>query len=152
MEKTHSNFPKKLINKKNSTGAGLQYLFSARASGLDARQPLDDPAFFMPGQAHIFLPGDEHPGGRRLVRAIVKDTTDAYAGRHSRTFLDSDGVVGSDAPRATPRPALADGEWHMVTLTTLPEGGKGYELYVDGTRRGEIDLSFFFGFFFRGRG
>ena len=91
----------------------------------------------MPGQAHIFLPGDEHPGGRRLVRAIVKDTTDAYAGRHSRTCLDSDGVVGSDAPRATPRPALADGEWHMVTLTTLPEGGKGYELYVDGTRRGE---------------
>lgn len=99
----------------------------------------------MPGQAHIFLPGDEHPGGRRLVRAIVKDTTDSYAGRHSRTFLDSDGVVGSDAPRATPRPALADGEWHMVTLTTLPEGGKGYELYVDGTRRGEG--VFFFSFF-----
>ena len=141
---------KNLLTKKNSTGAGLQYLFSARASGLDARQPLDDPAFFMPGQAHIFLPGDEHPGGRRLVRAIVKDTTDAYAGRHSRTFLDSDGVVGSDAPRATPRPALADGEWHMVTLTTLPEGGKGYELYVDGTRRGEIEFEFFFRFFFFG--
>lgn len=91
----------------------------------------------MPGQVHLFLPGDEHPGGRHLVRAIVKDSTDSYAGRHSRTFLDSDGAVGSDAPRATPRPALADGEWHMVTLTTLPEGGKGYELYVDGTRRGK---------------
>ena len=131
-----------------SSGAGLQYLFSARASGLDHRQPLDDPAFFMPGQAHIFLPGDEHPGGRRLVRAIVKDTTDSYAGRHSRTFLDSDGVVGSDAPRATPRPALADGEWHMVTLTTLPEGGKGFELYVDGTRRGKKVLKSFEEFFF----
>ncbi len=39
------------------------------------------------------------------------------------------------APRA-PAPGLAanvtDGSWHMLTLTTRPDGARGYQLYVDG--------------------
>ena len=33
---------------------------------------------------------------------------------------------------------LADGQWHMVTLTTHPEGGKGFQLYVDGSLAGQM--------------
>ena len=121
----------------SAAGPGLQYLFSARPSGV-ATAKLDDPAYFHPSQAHIFLPSSDHPA-HGLVRAIVKDSTDRYAGRPTRSWLDSDGAIGSDAPRPAAKVgALTDGEWHMATITTHPEGGKGYELYVDGTRRGAV--------------
>jgi hypothetical protein len=116
-------------------GDKFQYLFSARPSGVPTA-PLDDPAYFEPSQVHVFLPSHDHPA-RGLVRAIAKDSTDRFVGRPTRTWLDSDGAIGSNAPRPAARAgALTDGEWHMVTLTTHPEGGKGYELYVDGSRRG----------------
>ena len=33
---------------------------------------------------------------------------------------------------------LADGQWHMLAITTIPGGGKGFRVYVDGLRTGEL--------------
>lgn len=33
---------------------------------------------------------------------------------------------------------ITDGAWHMVTVTTLPGGGRGYQLYVDGQLAGQL--------------
>jgi hypothetical protein len=114
--------------------AEFQYLLSARNP---EAPPLDDTSIFFPDQVHVYLPSPGHPASG-TVRTIVKDVTDVYVGRASRSFLDSDGAVGSNAPRSTPRVDFRDGAWHMVTLTTHPAGGKGYEVYVDGARRASI--------------
>jgi hypothetical protein len=29
-------------------------------------------------------------------------------------------------------PNITDSRWHMLTLTTQPDGGKGYQMYIDG--------------------
>merc|ERR1712100_814986 len=51
----------------------------------------------------------------------------------SETFLDSDGGFMNNSPRNVPgHTDLEDNEWHMVTLTTMGEGKKGYAVYVDG--------------------
>ena len=160
---------------------------------------------YFPGGA-TNSPADPYAG---ILRAVVKDSTDLYAGESSVTFLDSNGdvslppanlglpplnLVASDKPcppsdmpwnaayvvgerwqymthgRAdstlgmrsqcyslrwscnlqvsnTARTGgasqqqsanLADGQWHMVTLTTHPEGGKGFQLYVDGSLAGQM--------------
>ena len=111
--------------------AEFQYVLSARNP---AAPPLDDTSIFYPDQVHLYLPSPGHPAAG-TVRAIVKDVTDAYGGRASRSFLDSDGAVGSNKPRATGRVDFRDGAWHMVTLSSRPAGGKGFDLYVDGARR-----------------
>ena len=36
----------------------------------------------------------------------------------------ADGVVGMSTARNTPRLKLTDGSWHMITVTTMPYGGK----------------------------
>ena len=35
-------------------------------------------------------------------------------------------------------PLFQDGRWHMVTVTSLGEGRKGYRMYVDGVLAGEM--------------
>jgi len=114
--------------------AEFQYVLSARNP---AAPPLDDTTIFFPDQVHLYLPSPGHPAAG-TVRAIVKDVTDVYGGRASRGFLDSDGAVGSNKPRSTPRVDFRDGAWHMITLTTRPAGGKGFDLYVDGARRAGV--------------
>lgn len=58
------------------------------------------------------------------MRAIVKDNNDEYLGAESRVWLDSDAVTGSNDIRNTPRNNFTDGEWHMVTVTSQPNGKK----------------------------
>lgn len=75
-----------------------------------------------------------------MARAVVKDSNDT----DDLLFLDSDGVINNQrllGDLAGPNPGatnVSDGYWHMITLTTLPEGGKGYQLYVDGMLAGEV--------------
>lgn len=35
---------------------------------------------------------------------------------------------------------LYDGAWHMATVTSQPEGGKGYRLFLDGLLVNEVRL------------
>lgn len=56
-----------------------------------------------PLQVQIYLPESSH-GAPGVVRAIVKDSEDAFQGASSETYLDSDGEVpqlGDPAPRCS---------------------------------------------------
>lgn len=77
----------------------------------------------MHGQVHVYLPSSGHPA-HGTVRVIVKDASDDYEGAESRVWLDSDGQIGSNQLRNTPRNNFTDGEWHMVTVTSQPDGKK----------------------------
>lgn len=33
---------------------------------------------------------------------------------------------------------IGDDEWHMLTITTHIDGGRGFELYIDGVMRGSL--------------
>ena len=38
-----------------------------------------------------------------------------------------------------PIPDLKDGSWHMLSLTSQPDGSLGYRMYVDGALAGQMD-------------
>lgn len=72
-----------------------------------------------------------------MVRAYARDSNDTYDGPQDQTWLDSDGYVSNNSARAAPSAAL-DGGWHMLTVTTMPPGRKGFRLYLDGLLVNEI--------------
>ena len=52
-------------------------------------------------------------------------------------FIDSDGCIANPSCAGVNstgvfRNLSTDGQWHMITITTHPEGGKGIALYIDG--------------------
>jgi hypothetical protein len=69
------------------------------------------------------------------VRAFVRDNDDG-AGKNL-TYVDSDGLVQSETNRrfsgTITHGDINNGSWHMVTLSTLTNGTKGFDLYVDGS-------------------
>ena len=109
-------------------GDDLAYLLSVGPPG---GQPAGAPNWFSPNQLHLFLPEAGNPA-YGVLRAILKDADDAT----TQTYLDSDGRIGSPAgPREpTLRPWLDGdgGRWHHLALSTLPGGGEGYAVYLDG--------------------
>lgn len=40
--------------------------------------------------------------------------------------------------RGPPYPNLQDMRWHMLTLTSQPDGTRGYRMYVDGQLAGQM--------------
>lgn len=87
-------------------------------------------------QVQIYLPAQQH-SAHGVARAILRDAYDS-SGRNL-AFLDSDGLISFNGPRSKlPHTNLADERWHMLTVTTLPEGGKGYRMFVDGSVAGEL--------------
>jgi len=51
--------------------------------------------------------------------------------------LDSDGLVNDNEARDSPGHIdVNDDAWHMITLTTRADGGKGYAIFVDGVLGG----------------
>ena len=38
-----------------------------------------------------------------------------------------------------PIPKLKDGAWHMLTLTSQPDGSLGYRMYIDGMLGGQMN-------------
>ena len=88
----------------------------------------------VPGQVEIFFPERGHPafGVLRASLADSNDTSPVF------TYLDSDDMVNDNNRRpfvdhranaqspAMDRTLLTDGLWHMATVTTQPNGTKGY--------------------------
>lgn len=35
---------------------------------------------------------------------------------------------------------LADGEWHMLTVTTHPDGSPGFSIFIDGLLKADLSL------------
>ena len=87
-------------------------------------------------QIRLYFPEIFHPA-YGVLRALVKDSTDIAS---IASHVDSDGQVGHTSATADSQPYdrhfLADGLWHMVTLTTLPTntstGLRGYAMLLDG--------------------
>ena len=126
-------------NKAESDTSLFQYALSHGAGASSDSASASDP-FAAPG-VHVLLPRGGH-GASGLVRAVVKDGDDVPG----RSFLDSDGRVNDDGDRAAiastssaqPRTKADDGGWHHVVVSTRPEGGDGFLLYVDGRLHGEV--------------
>ncbi|KAL4430893.1 hypothetical protein ABPG75_006149 [Micractinium tetrahymenae] len=120
----------------NVNGTYYSYLYSHTGATIS-------PAGQSPNQVAIYLPNAGHPAFG-VVRAIVADASDSGP---DLFYLDSDGTVGSDLTQeGRPRTPLHagkgryvnDGRWHMITLSTLPSGTKGYALYIDGDLAGQL--------------
>ncbi|KAK2080285.1 hypothetical protein QBZ16_000138 [Prototheca wickerhamii] len=115
----------------NLSGDSMAYLFSqvgaqsgASNTGWDANQ------------VQLYVPEEGHQA-YGVVRAYARDANDTYAGVQSQVWLDSDGNVSDNQARSAVSPAL-DGLWHMLTVSSIPGGGKGFRLFVDGSLVNEI--------------
>lgn len=92
---------------------------------------------FVPNSVQVMVPESSNPDAG-VVRVIVKDSNDVQGAQDNATgdpkafWLDSDGThdeyakaQSGGANQAPPGPAVLDGQWHMVTVTTQPSGDKG---------------------------
>jgi hypothetical protein len=119
----------------SSSGNAFEFLFSHGNDNMPA-----DP--WMPNEVQIYVPEIGHPA-HGVIRTIVKDENDVYVGAVSETYLDSDGGFMNNMPRNVPgHVPLDDGKWHMITVTSQPDGSKGYSLYVDGILGGTSPPAF----------
>jgi len=114
----------------DSSGNSFEYVYSHSGD--------DDMSFnpFYPNQLHVYIPEASHIA-HGVVRTIMKDSTDVYEGASSETFLDSDGFVANNLARDAPGHIdVNDNEWHMITISSRPDMGKGYVVFVDGVLGG----------------
>eukprot|EP00884_Botryococcus_braunii_P015271 jgi/Botrbrau1/2427/Bobra.0395s0049.1 len=120
----------------DASGMQLQYVYSHEGN-MSLSQSLDP---WGPNQIQVYFPGDDHPAAG-VVRTFVHDNLDVNTGVNSQAFLDSDGRVADNTARpsaAQARPRPGDGNWHMVSVTSQPDGGRGYRLYLDGVFKSEV--------------
>jgi hypothetical protein len=61
---------------------------------------------------------------------VSKENVSILAPLLSNTVSQVANMYGS--PRLGISPNITDSRWHMLTLTTQPDGGKGYQMYIDG--------------------
>jgi hypothetical protein len=115
-----------------TVGHVFHYLFSQDNSEATT---FEDSGPWRNNQLQMFLPSQQS-SAHGVARVILRDEYDINNGNVA--FLDSDGMVSYNGPRSIPHVNLADKEWHMITVTTIPNGGKGYRIYVDGALTGEL--------------
>ncbi|KAI3433615.1 hypothetical protein D9Q98_003424 [Chlorella vulgaris] len=83
-------------------------------------------------KVQIYVPDRKHPA-HGLIRTIVADSNDTGSVGAAPIYLDSDGSLNSEASNRTLEHSdVNDGGWHMVTVSTFPNGTRGYSVFVDG--------------------
>lgn len=90
-------------------------------------------------QVQLYIP-ETNTAAFGVVRAIAKDSTDNGTTPSAFSFLDTNGLVGwvnsSQAAKTSSNfqvgQMLQGRGWMMLTLTTHPEGGKGFQLWING--------------------
>ena len=87
-------------------------------------------------QLHVMLP-EAMADSAGSIRTIVKDDSDADV----QSFLDSDGYVVESIRYTQPADKANDGSWHMFTVTSTPDGTKGFQVFLDGQFAGERCLA-----------
>ncbi|DBB09176.1 TPA: hypothetical protein ACH3X3_007776 [Trebouxia sp. C0006] len=116
-------------------GTSFQYLYSHNSTQCYNYTACP----YAANQIRLYYPETGHPA-YGVIRALVKDSTDTS---NRGSYTDSDGRVGvnyqslADGPPAWGRHFLADGLWHMLTLSTLSNnvsGLQGYVMSLDGTQ------------------
>ena len=125
------------IQPANVSEKGFSWVFSHGGTSPETLQELN--TSFGKNQVQIFL--TENGDGAAHVSAFVRDDNDEYTGVQSESVLHSDGSVGLlEEGRVNPNAInVLDGKWHMVTLTSRPEKGQGYVLFVDGVQVNELN-------------
>lgn len=92
-------------------------------------------------QISIYVPEEQHPR-YGVVRAVIKDTSneDNSTSAGQQIYLDSDGLVSDNVhPSVSSNPnPVADGNWHMVTISTHADMTTGFDLYLDGAPVGDM--------------
>ena len=85
-------------------------------------------------QVQVYFPQNEHPAFG-IVRTYVTDASDNTT---TMVYLDSDGRVNDNMPRATVNPSnassppnsdqniVSDGQWHQITVTSQPNASRGF--------------------------
>jgi hypothetical protein len=113
-----------------TAGNGFEYVLSLaddEAAGADGQFDA-----WRPNSLHVYVPEAGHDA-HGVVRFIYKDADDVCQGRLCQAYIDSDGAWMNNSPRDTPGHVdLEDGRWHMITLSTMPGGGSGFTVYMDG--------------------
>ncbi|BDA48704.1 hypothetical protein COCOBI_12-3860 [Coccomyxa sp. Obi] len=122
------------VKQASNKGSMFQYVISTRSRNLGN---ITDDNIFYPNQVHVYLPDKNHPA-HDTVRAIVKDSTDAFTGDNARVFVDSDGAIASNSERTNTIRTPVLGGWHMLTVSTMQDGSPGFRLYVDGIFRAAL--------------
>ena len=92
-------------------------------------------------QISIYVPEEQHPR-YGVVRAVIKDTNDEdnSTSGAQQIYLDSDGLVSDNvnlSVSSNPNP-MADGNWHVVTISTHADMTTGFDLYLDGAPVGDM--------------
>jgi hypothetical protein len=109
------------------------YLLSHR--GTDA---VTDQSGWGPNQVQLYFPQARHPAFG-VARLYIRDGDDVDNGTASTGYIDSDGQIATnDGPREPPFPLL-DGNWHMLSITSQPQGGPGYRMYLDGQLAADLN-------------
>ena len=90
-------------------------------------------------QVQMYVP-ETNAGAFGVLRILVKDSFDNGSTNSAFSFLDSNGLVGwvNSSQAAKTSSNLQIGQmlqaraWLMITLTTHPSGGKGFQIWVNG--------------------
>lgn len=92
-------------------------------------------------QIAIYVPEEQHPR-YGVVRAVIKDTShqDNSTSGAQQIYLDSDGLVSDNVNPSVSSASnpMADGNWHMVTISTHADMTTGFDLYLDGASVGDM--------------
>ncbi|DBA97374.1 TPA: hypothetical protein ACH3X1_015103 [Trebouxia sp. C0004] len=117
----------------NTSGGLFQYLFSHMGD--------PDGSEWGPNQISIYVPEQQHPR-YGVVRAVIKDTSneDDSTSSGQQIYLDSDGLVSDNVNPSVSSNAnpMADGNWHMVTISTHADMTTGFDMYLDGAPVGDM--------------
>lgn len=113
-------------------GESFQYLYSHTAYGVG--NPRDA---FAPDSVNVFLPEEQH-AGYPFVRTVVKDGDDP----DTMSILDSDGTYNDNSlrPLYNGSTAVADGNWHHITISSRLDGQRGFLVYIDGSLKAQLPL------------
>lgn len=102
-------------NISNIVGDAFSYIFSHTALGTTN-------VLTAPNQVHIYIPQANNTFHGISARAILRDSNSLPLGRKSEVWIDTNGMIGNDMPAAVVDDGMHidDGEWHMLTVSTLP--------------------------------
>ncbi|KDD76511.1 hypothetical protein H632_c200p2, partial [Helicosporidium sp. ATCC 50920] len=113
-------------------GSYLEYVLSQNSTE-------NDDAVQSANFVGLYIP-QRNNRGFGVVRAIARDHDDHGTGP-TPFYVDSDGCVGDvDCRNRAVADLDWDGQrWHLLGLTTRPQGGRGFQLYVDGRLAADLN-------------
>ncbi|GAB4816757.1 hypothetical protein N2152v2_003803 [Parachlorella kessleri] len=119
-------------------GAEVEYIYS-HSTGQQTRSPSGPNQAGQAGsRVHLYTAEPGHLAFG-VMRTLIRDSTDMADDPTGFLFLDSDGCISSNGCVGPTRNVSEFVDtWHMVTITTQPGGGNGYQVYIDGALAAQV--------------